>query len=602
MTFARANARCLRTGWRTAGCWGLAALWAASWPATANPAVAPEEPPLAAQPLTKPASKSTPKAIPTNSVADKLPAARLSKPKNFVYRAEGKRLSEVLQDFAASQSMPGIVAEGVDGVVNANFDGRPEVFLETMVRAYGLLWYSDGLALYFYPSKALQSRMFRLKGFRRQQVTGLLQSLELGDKRYPLKFDEPNNTLLVSGPPRHVELVSAAVEALGAGAQERNTGAMRMFPLRFAAAADRQLGDVLVPGVASMLRALYGGTAQRPPGGDAIGGLLARESVFKKEAPPNMPRAAAGQYLPSWTQLNADSGDRRQPLSAQGKDAEPEREESAPQFQADESTNSVIVLAPQQKMADFEALIQQLDLMPVQVELEASIIEVNSENAAALGINWSMRSGGNSLSVNGPVGGDPVAMPTFTLGTVISNAGRELLARVSALQAEGQARVLSKPSVLGAANRTALLSEKRVATVRVAGNLEAKVFQVEAGTRLQMTPQVIQVDGVNRIKLTIYIEDGNFEQNSVDQVPIVKKTEIRTEAHVLEGESLLIGGITVESDLRSNTSVPGLGSVPFLGALFRSREGRVTRNERLFLITPRVLNSGGIGLSQPMSR
>ena len=602
MTLVGAIARCLRAGWCAPGCWGVAALWVASWAAAANPPVALEERSLAAPPARQPAPGTAPKATPVNSVADKLPAARLSKPKNFVYRAEGKRLSEVLQDFAASQSMPGIVAEGVDGVVNANFDGRPEVFLETMVRAYGLLWYSDGLALYFYPARALQSRLFRLKGFRRQQVTGLLQSLELGDRRYPLKFDEPNNTLLVSGPPRHVELVSAAVEALGAGAQERNTREMRMFPLRFAAAADRQLGDVLIPGVASMLRALHGGSAQRPPGGDLVGTLLARESVFKRESPASMPRAPTGQYLPSWTQLNADSGDRRQPLGVQGKDAEPEREESAPQFQADESTNSVIVLAPQQRMADFETLIQQMDLMPVQVELEASIIEVNSESADALGVNWSMRSGGNSLSINGPVGDSPAAMPAFTLGTVISNAGRELLARVSALQAEGQARILSKPSVLGAANRTALLSEKRVATVRVAGNLEAKVFQVEAGTRLQMTPQVIQVEGVNRIKLTIYIEDGNFEQNNVDQVPIVKKTEIRTEAHVLEGESLLIGGITVESDLRSNNSVPGLGSVPFLGALFRSREGRVTRNERLFLITPRVLNSGGIAPSQPMSR
>jgi type III secretion protein C len=194
-----------------------------------------------------------------------------------------------------------------------------------------------------------------------------------------------------------------------------------------------------------------------------------------------------------------------------------------------------------------------------------------------------------SLTAPGTV--TPGAANTFALGTVIADAGRELLARVNALQGEGKARVLSKPSVLGVANRAAVMREKRVATVRVAGTLEANLFQIEAGTLLEMTPQVTDTEGSD-IKLSLYIEDGSFETRVVDQVPIVKKTEIRTEAYVREGESLLIGGITVESEQVQDNNVPGLSRLPLIGGIFRSSERQTQRTERLFLITPRLLGAG----------
>jgi type III secretion protein C len=150
---------------------------------------------------------------------------------------------------------------------------------------------------------------------------------------------------------------------------------------------------------------------------------------------------------------------------------------------------------------------------------------------------------------------------------------------------------LSKPLVLGVANRTAIMREKRIASVRVSGSRDANLFQVEAGTLLEMTPQVTAFDGINRIKLSIYIEDGNFESRSVDQIPIIKKTEIRTEAHVREGESLLIGGITVESEESLVNGVPGLSRVPIVGGAFRTTDSRTRRTERMFLITPRLPGS-----------
>ncbi|RAR72712.1 type III secretion protein C [Paracidovorax anthurii] len=563
---------------------------AGAMPATSGAATPPTLTPWT-PPVTSPVAAAP--AIPTRNLETLVPSSRVSEANwgrgRFVYRAESKRLVDVLQDFAASQGIPAVVADGLDGIVNANFDAKPREFLDSVARAYNMLWYHDGSALYFYPGRAIQSRMFRIKGFSRDQLVSMLQSLDVGDKRYPIRFDAASSTIYVSGPPRHVELVSSALEALDAGVTASAERTVRVFALQFASASDRTMGDTTVPGVASTLRKLYGKedseglAASRATSAEAVEKI--REQTRKKMS-AYVPVPSANQFLPPLPRANPAEGSRPpEPVSLHATGDKPE--DAPPRFEADEGTNSVVVQGRADRMDEYEALVRRLDQKPQLVELEATIIEVNSDSVDALGVNWSLRAGTSTVQMNLPV---PNA--ASALGTIVADAGRHLLATVNALQSQGKARILSKPSVLGVANRAAVMREKRVATVRVAGNLEANLFQIEAGTLLQMTPQVTRMDGVNNIKLTLYIEDGAFETNVVDQVPIVKKTEIRTEAHVLEGESLLIGGITVESDSTTDNAVPGLSKIPVVGAAFRNTERQTRRTERLFLITPRVLAQG----------
>jgi type III secretion protein C len=176
--------------------------------------------------------------------------------------------------------------------------------------------------------------------------------------------------------------------------------------------------------------------------------------------------------------------------------------------------------------------------------------------------------------------------------TLIGNAGRQLLAHVRALEGVGKAHVLARPKVLGAVNRTATMTDKRIASVRVAGNLDASLFTVEAGTTLKVTPQIVTYGDHREVRLSLSIQDGDFEGTVVDQVPIIKQTEINTEASVREGESLLIGGISVESESSGTSGVPLLSKIPFLGAAFRHDEGAKSRTERLFLLTPKVITVG----------
>jgi type III secretion protein C len=528
----------------------------------------------------------------TLAIRDK--AGKRSTEARFVYRAEGKRLAEVLQDFAASQALPVIVADGVEGVVNASFDTPPENFLKAISKAYGILWYHDGTALYFYPAKAIQSRLFRLKGYSRKEVVDLLDSLGLGSERYPLKFNDAQRTLLVYGPPRQVELVASALDSLDLGASEGNERVVRVFPLRFAAAGDRVLGEVTMPGIATTLRSLYSKTST-DGAGSGESSQASRTTAQKMKAMQSL--AGGNKLMPDLPSASHDGKAAAEKAAQRGLRSPVNFDDDQPSFEPDEGTNAVIVQGRAYRMREYEALVRRLDQKPVLVELEAMIIDVSADNAKSLGVDWSVQGARASVSMTSPGGGAPlvgsgqglIGGGTYSIGTLVSDAGRQLMLRVNALQGEGKARIVAKPSVLGVVNRPAVMKEKRVATVRVAGNHEANLFQVEAGTLLQVTPQVAMVDGANQIKLSLYIEDGSFESRLVDDVPVVKKTEIRTEAYVKEGESLLIGGLIIEANTEQESGVPGLRSIPLLGGLFRWSGSRSTRTERLFLITPKLV-------------
>jgi type III secretion protein C len=259
-------------------------------------------------------------------------------------------------------------------------------------------------------------------------------------------------------------------------------------------------------------------------------------------------------------------------------------------------------------MKEYETLVRQLDLPQDLVEIEATIIDVSSDDFDSLGIDWSLSVDGvQRLSVTpgspstsaGGTAADTLAGANIT--TLIGNAGRQLLSHIRALEGKGKAHVLARPKVLGVVNRTATMTNKRVASVRVAGNLDANLFSVEAGTTMSVTPQVVVYGDHREVRLSLSIQDGDFEGVSVDQVPIVKQTQIDTEATVREGESLLIGGISVESDIDGTTGIPLLSRIPFLGAAFRNHEASRSHTERLFLLTPKIIGVGAVRAAVPAS-
>lgn len=549
------------------------------------------------------------------AAAERLPA------KPFVYNAQQIQLTDLLRDFAGAAGLPIVIAEGISGVVNAKFSTTPRAFLDLISRSFGLIWYYDGTAVHVYPSNQIQSRLFKLNGPLAVNAESRLNAFGFLDERYPLRFvsSEVGTLAFASGPPRHIELIEALVELLGSADDEPSPERTRAFPLLHASAVDRVVQGVTVPGVATTLTNFFGqresAATTRNAATDVISNVAAGPTslVAGIEGSPES-RARRDAAMQGIVGSLAKGGSAQpvapnRPAGAALVVATPvpaKRKPAPATFVADEATNLVMVRATEEQMGAIEALIAQLDTPRDMIEVEATIIDISSDEVQALGFDWRFDGGGavRQLQISPATGTSTSsgAIPQgsgFNITTLLASGGSQLLARIRALEARGTARVVSQPKVLGAANRTAVLSDKRTASVRVAGNQDAQLFSVETGTTLQVTPRLIRDPQQTRISLDLVIEDGGFSTQAVDDVPIAQRTSISTIATLNEGQALLVGGIEIEGTSGGRSAVPLLSSIPVIGEAFRFDSSQSSRRQRLFLITPKRVQLDLVNTAAP---
>jgi type III secretion protein C len=525
---------------------------------------------------------------------------------NFSYLAQNKDLKEFIREFAASQGLVAVVPNDLSGTVNGKFNLTPQSMLDLLATNYGLIWYFDGNVLFVYPATEARSEIIRLNNSTVDKLRQALERLAIPDNRFPITYDARQNTALVSGPKRYVELVQQTARAVDQNEGARAATEVRLFPLKYAWAADFNVNqggrEFQLPGVATVLRNLYS------PGGKQIANPpAARRPQSAVEKLRGLGLAKPGEFKSEDRSLDfADAG--TPSLSAGNPDL--------PQFQADGRMNAVLVRDLPERMSFYEAVIKSLDVKPGLVEIEARVIEVSSDELESLGVDWRYRSssgkteiqtgrgnltpgnlGFSSAQANGNATGVGVTPPVpaanlargAIFSTVLRDAGSLLMARVSALTQQGKANILSSPKVMTLDNVEATVENLSTFFVRVAGNLDVDLFNVSSGTSLRVTPLIVDENGKRAVKMALKIEDGSLSDQQVDQIPVVQRSTISTQAFINEGESLLIAGYAQEVDRNTTVGVPGLSSIPLFGRLFRFDEKKRTRVERLFLLTPRVV-------------
>jgi type III secretion protein C len=267
-------------------------------------------------------------------------------------------------------------------------------------------------------------------------------------------------------------------------------------------------------------------------------------------------------------------------------------------IEAERNLNAVIVRDYVDAMPVYEQLILQLDQEPLLVEIQVTIIDIDKSEFKDLGVDWTY-DGNRTQAQFG--GGEVVGQNGgLLLNTVLGDSGR-FLTRVNALAQTGSADVVSRPQVLTLSNLEAVLTSDQSFFVRVAGNEDVDLFNVTVGTTLRVVPSVVGAKDDPQIRLLVSIEDGSLTPDAVDEIPIIDKSTLSTQAIIFDGESLLLGGLVRDSTTSDVTKVPVLGSVPLLGRIFRRKTDVKTSTERLFLITPRLIQGtrdigGNVGL------
>ncbi|WPB57950.1 type III secretion system outer membrane ring subunit SctC [Xylophilus sp. GOD-11R] len=529
---------------------------------------------------------------------------------NFKYVVDGKPVRDVLRDFGASQGMVVAVAPDVEGSVVGKFDLTPRQFLDLLALSYGFVYYYNGAVLHVSASQGMHSTLIRLNFARIQQLRETLERMNVAEPRFPIVYDETANTALVAGPQEYVDVIREIAVQLEKRTRVGGRAVSRVFPLRFIHAGDRTTGEETHAGLASLLQELYAGEGQRAgTPAAATSGLKSERSLAQNVAPalgaaqPEKPIDSGSITLRRAFNLDAKPGSSapatsstsfsptalptRDPLS----DEESAENESLPVIVPDVASNSIVIRDLPERMPAYEALIASLDRQPRMVEIAVQIIDIAEDALSEFGVDWNLstrrvaaRSGdGGSTSAYDAGGG--------ILTAVIGNSAHALLARIAALERQGQARISSRPKVATLNNVQAVMTSEKTFYVKVPGYQTTSLYNVSAGLDMRVTPMAtMETDGW-RIRLDVQVNDGQISATErVDSLPVVTRSQIGTQAFVSQNESLLLAGHTVEQTEESTTGVPLLSKLPVVGAAFRQTSTNRTRTERLFLVTPRVLD------------
>jgi type III secretion protein C len=522
--------------------------------------------------------------------------------------AREEPIASFLQGLFGQMDIPVVVSSGVKGAVNGNFSGRAAEVFSRISRSFGLVSYYDGTVVHVYAASELTTRTLNVPASQTARVVRDVQELRLTDQRNSLRSTR-DGALIAVGTRRFVE----QVEELARGQQASAAAAMplgfKTFYLRYAWAQDVSAvyggRQVTIPGVASILRSLMT-TGQRNPAY-----LAAQDQLLR----PSQPRLR-GQGLArvgNQGTLGLSDTDQRAAVdpvaAAYGANPQGALPAAAPggsgvaigdpqrvRIEADPRLNAVIVRDAPERLAQYEQLVASLDIEPQALEIEATIIDINTDKLRELGVNWRWSNARNSILFGNGTDSDLSLRPNTDITpqgaggfvNLVLGSKSQFVARINALQEQGAARVVSNPQVMTLSNVEAVFDNTKTFYVKVAGRDEVDLFNVSAGTTLRVTPHVFKDKEQVRIKLLVAIEDGSISGAQVQEIPIVERSSINTQALIFEGESLLIGGMVREAKSNKVSKVPLLGDIPVLGNLFKNTTELLNRTERLFLISPRL--------------
>ncbi len=278
----------------------------------------------------------------------------------------------------------------------------------------------------------------------------------------------------------------------------------------------------------------------------------------------------------------------------------------------DEDNNAIIVHAIREDVEKAVALVAQLDRAKPQVHIEARIVEATRDTARQLGVQWGAASarvdngrllmaGGQGATAGGynsdfpaqfaQAAGSPVGM---TLGLISEKiGGSELLSmQLTALQSKGRIQILSSPSITTLDNEAAIIEsgEERAyrKTTGTGNESDVTVEWKKAVLKLEVVPHV--VDG-EYLRVEISANKDSFDETkpqSNNEYPVSTKFASTT-VLLRNGETVVIGGLSQESDSHSEAGIPLLMDLPGVGSLFKNKGQTKKFDETLIFITPKVI-------------
>jgi general secretion pathway protein D len=282
--------------------------------------------------------------------------------------------------------------------------------------------------------------------------------------------------------------------------------------------------------------------------------------------------------------------------------------------------NTLLVQGTPQEWEQISRLLEQLDVPPRQVLIDAKIYEVDLTGELSMGVTAYLQRKGatppgsvnGSNSSNGSDTSNPSVGPSRTLSAFTNGSGiaatagllvlrsHELLGVLNATDTTGKTKVISAPSIIATDSVPASLNvgqEVPVLTSQaVAGGVQSGGSSLFTNTITNrstgVTLQILARVNSSGIVTMVINQDVSTPQSAASggiQSPSFQRRSVQTQVTVQDGDTVAIGGIIQDSDIRASGGVPGLHRIPLLGAVFGGKSISKARTELIIFLTPRVI-------------
>ncbi|ELC7366148.1 TPA: type II secretion system secretin GspD [Stenotrophomonas maltophilia] len=279
-----------------------------------------------------------------------------------------------------------------------------------------------------------------------------------------------------------------------------------------------------------------------------------------------------------------------------------------------EETNTLLVRSTPQAWRSIREVIEKLDVMPLQVHIEAQVAEVSLDGDLKYGVNWFFDNAVAGRALTGALGG--VTLPAAAGGSWSSFAGAATggeglgwaftghngAAVVSALDKVTDVRLLQTPSVFVRNNAEATLNvgdkvpiNTTTVNTGIGTSSYSSVQYIDTGVILKVRPRVTRdgtvfLDIVQEVSSASNVPD-NCNPTERNCNPRISTKKLSTEAAVQSGDTIMLAGLITDSGTDGSSGIPGLSRIPVVGALFGQKSRTSRRSEVIVLLTPSIVRN-----------
>jgi general secretion pathway protein D len=278
---------------------------------------------------------------------------------------------------------------------------------------------------------------------------------------------------------------------------------------------------------------------------------------------------------------------------------------------ADARNNALLVYATGDEYRMIEAALKKLDIVPLQVLIEATIAEVTLNDSLKYGLEWFFDIGNSTITFN--TSGTGTSTPTPTPNLILSQfpgfsyvfASDDVKVVLNALAQITDVKVISSPQLMVLDNEPARLQVGDQVPVAVRTSVSTDVTTTapivseiqyrDTGVILDIIPRVnasglVVLDIIQEVSdVVVTVVNADTTTAAQAQTPTISQRRIASTVAINSGETVALGGLIRDSATNSVTGVPLLSEIPLLGNLFKTTTDTTRRTELLVLLTPRVV-------------